>query len=67
MVNADAFKHVKENAVFINLGRGPVVDEEALIEALKDGRLKGAALDVFIDEPLPTSNELWDLDNVLIR
>lgn len=66
MVNADAFKHVKENAVFINLGRGPVVDEEALIEALKDGRLKGAALDVFIDEPLPTSNELWDLDNVLI-
>lgn len=66
MVNADAFKHVKENAVFINLGRGPVVDEAALIEALKDGRLKGAALDVFVDEPLPKSNELWDLDNVLI-
>jgi phosphoglycerate dehydrogenase-like enzyme len=66
MVNADAFKAVKENAVFINLGRGPVIDEDALIEALKSGKLKGAALDVFSEEPLPPSNELWDLDNVLI-
>ena len=66
MVNAQAFDHVKENAVFINLGRGPVVDEEALINALKMRRLKGAALDVFIDEPLPEDNELWKLDNVLI-
>lgn len=66
MVNADAFEAVKENAVFINLGRGPVVDEEAMISALKDGNLKGAALDVFSEEPLPKSNELWDLDNVLL-
>jgi phosphoglycerate dehydrogenase-like enzyme len=66
MVNADAFQHVKENAVFINLGRGPVVDEDALIEALQNGKLKGAALDVFSEEPLPTSNPLWDLDNVLL-
>lgn len=66
MVNADAFKAVKENAVFINLGRGPVIDEEALVEALKNGRLKGAALDVFSEEPLPSTNELWDLENVLI-
>jgi len=66
MVNADAFKSVKENAVFINLGRGPVVDEEALTEALKSGKLKGAALDVFIEEPLPESSDLWDLPNVLI-
>ena len=66
MVNADAFDHVKENAVFINLGRGPVVDEAALIKALKTKRLKGAALDVFIEEPLPVDNELWELDNVLI-
>ena len=44
MVNADAFASVKKNAVFINLGRGPVVDEKALLEALKSGRLKGAAL-----------------------
>mmetsp|Transcript_22535 Transcript_22535/g.31605 ORF Transcript_22535/g.31605 Transcript_22535/m.31605 type:complete len:410 (-) Transcript_22535:60-1289(-) len=66
MVNADAFKAVKENAVFINLGRGPVVDEKALIEALKTGRLRGAALDVFIEEPLPPESEFWDVSNVLI-
>ena len=66
MVNADAFNAVKENAVFINLGRGPVVDEDALIEALKNGKLKGAALDVFKEEPLPKENELWSLENVLL-
>ena len=66
MVNADAFEHVKEDAVFINLGRGPVVDEIALTKALKSRKLKGAALDVFEEEPLPVSNELWNLDNVLI-
>lgn len=66
MVNAEAFQSVKKNAVFINLGRGPVVDEDALIEALKTGRLKGAALDVFSEEPLPETNELWELENVLL-
>mmetsp|Transcript_16036 Transcript_16036/g.29171 ORF Transcript_16036/g.29171 Transcript_16036/m.29171 type:complete len:403 (-) Transcript_16036:226-1434(-) len=66
LVNASAFQAVKKNAVFINLGRGPVVDESALIEALKSGKLRGAALDVFEDEPLPQTNELWELDNVLI-
>ena len=66
MVNADAFEAVKDNAVFINLGRGPVVDEEALLGALKNGKLKGAALDVFSVEPLPKDNELWGLDNVLL-
>lgn len=66
MVNADAFASVKQDAVFINLGRGPVVDEEALIQALKDGKLKGAALDVFKEEPLPEENELWALENVLL-
>lgn len=66
MVDAEAFQSVKENAVFINLGRGPVVDELAMIQALKSGKLKGAALDVFTVEPLPTSSELWDLPNVLI-
>jgi phosphoglycerate dehydrogenase-like enzyme len=66
MVNAEAFKAVKDNAVFINLGRGPVIDEEALTNALKSGKLRGAALDVFTEEPLPATNELWDLENVLI-
>lgn len=66
MVNADAFSAVKQNAVFINLGRGPVVDEPAMIQALKSGKLKGAALDVFTEEPLPKTSELWSLPNVLI-
>lgn len=66
MVDAEAFQAVKKDAVFINLGRGPVVDEAAMISALKEGRLKGAALDVFAVEPLPETSELWDLDNVLI-
>jgi phosphoglycerate dehydrogenase-like enzyme len=66
MVSADAFECVKENAVFINLGRGPVVDEGALIKVLETGKLKGAALDVFSQEPLPPDNKLWELENVLI-
>lgn len=66
MVNADAFKAAKPNQVFINLGRGPVVDEDALVASLKDGTLKGAALDVFSTEPLPADHELWDIENVLI-
>ena len=66
MVNADAFKASKPNQVFINLGRGPVIDEDALVASLKSGALKGAALDVFATEPLPTDHELWDMANVLI-
>jgi len=66
MVNADAFKASKKNQVFINLGRGPVVDEDALVGSLKNGTLRGAALDVFATEPLPKDHELWDIENVLI-
>ena len=66
LVGPDAFASVKENAVFINLGRGPVIDEDALIASLKNGRLKGAALDVFQEEPLPSNSELWNLENVLL-
>ncbi|KAL7520699.1 hypothetical protein ACHAWX_005414 [Stephanocyclus meneghinianus] len=66
MVNADAFKASKADQVFINLGRGPVVDENALLESLKNKTLRGAALDVFATEPLPPDHEFWDMDNVLI-
>jgi phosphoglycerate dehydrogenase-like enzyme len=66
MVSAEAFAAVKPNAVFINLGRGPVVDEIALTEALQSGKLKGAALDVFADEPLSADSALWHMPNVLI-
>jgi glyoxylate/hydroxypyruvate reductase len=53
-------------AVLVNVGRGGVVDEPALIQALQEGRLRGAALDVFTVEPLPADSPLWDLDNVLV-
>jgi glyoxylate/hydroxypyruvate reductase A len=53
-------------AVLVNIGRGPIVDEEALIEALRDGHLGGAALDVVTTEPLPPESPLWALGNVLI-
>jgi phosphoglycerate dehydrogenase-like enzyme len=66
MITKEQFDHAKEDAVFINLGRGPIVDENALIDALKDGRLKGAGLDVFATEPLPVASALWELDNVLL-
>ena len=66
MIDAEAFDAVKQDAVFINLGRGPVIDEDALISALQMGKLKGAALDVFAVEPLPSSSKLWDMPNVLI-
>ena len=53
-------------AILINIARGAVVDEEAMIDALRSGRLSGAALDVFAREPLPESSPLWDMPNVLI-
>lgn len=57
---------MKPGAVFINVGRGKTVDEEALVEALREKRIRGAALDVFAVEPLPAAHPLWRLDNVLI-
>jgi len=66
MVNAEAFDHVKQDAVLINLGRGPVIDQAAMTNALQSRKLKGAALDVFAQEPLPKDDLLWKLDNVLL-
>ena len=66
MIGKEQFDNAKDDAVFINVGRGPIVDEDALIDALKTGKLKGAGLDVFAMEPLPKSSELWELDNVLL-
>ena len=53
-------------AVVINVGRGSIIDEEAMIEMLSDGRLEGAGLDVFATEPLPPDNPLWVLPNVIV-
>ena len=57
---------MKPTSVLVNIARGAVVDEEALIAALKAKRIAGAALDVFSQEPLPPENELWGLDNVIM-
>jgi phosphoglycerate dehydrogenase-like enzyme len=57
---------MKPSAIFINVGRGAVVDESALASALADRRIRGAALDVFATEPLPADSPLWSLDNVLL-
>jgi phosphoglycerate dehydrogenase-like enzyme len=64
--NAETFAIMKQGAHFINIGRGELVDEEALITALQSGHLAGAALDVFATEPLPADSPLWDMDNVII-
>jgi phosphoglycerate dehydrogenase-like enzyme len=57
---------MKPSAFLINLGRGEVLDEEALVEALKTGKIAGAALDVFSKEPLPKDHPLWEMKNLII-
>ncbi len=64
--NAETFAIMKPGAHFINVGRGELVDEEALIAALRSEHLAGAALDVFATEPLSPDSPLWDMDNVII-
>lgn len=66
MIGAEAFAAMKPRAVLINIARGQLVDEGALVEALRSGHLGGAALDVATVEPLPPESPLWDLPNVLI-
>lgn len=66
MLSAKRIRLMKKGAVLINIARGAVVDQPALTEALRDGHLMGAALDVVTPEPLPTDDPLWDMPNVLI-
>jgi phosphoglycerate dehydrogenase-like enzyme len=61
-----AFAATKPGATFLNVGRGGTVDEQALIAALRDGRVGAAALDVFEEEPLPADSPLWTLPNVIV-
>ena len=65
-VNAGVFKAMKRGAMLVNVARGGVVDEAALIEALESGQVGGAALDVFSSEPLPLDHPFWGMPNVMI-
>jgi phosphoglycerate dehydrogenase-like enzyme len=65
-MSAERIALMKETAVFVNISRGKVVDEAALARALAEGRIMGAGLDAFAQEPLPATSPLWDLPNVLM-
>ena len=66
MIGEPEFAALKPSAVLINVGRGPVINERALINALSNGQIKGAALDVFDHEPLPEGHPFYKLENVLL-
>jgi len=66
MIDARRLSLMKPSAVLINIGRGALVDEPALIAALESGRIAGAALDVFDHEPLPPESPLWGMPQVIL-
>lgn len=66
LVGADALAHMRPNAVLVNVARGAIVDEQALLTALREKRIRGAGLDVTAQEPLPLDSPLWQMENVLI-
>ena len=66
LLDADALEVLPAHAYFINVGRGNIVDDDALVDALNNGRLAGAALDVFDEEPVPEDSPLWDASNLSI-
>jgi len=65
-INQNRLSAMQPHAVLLNIGRGGVVDEQALIKALKEKKIGGAALDVTEQEPLPKDSPLWDMENVVI-
>jgi phosphoglycerate dehydrogenase-like enzyme len=65
-ISREVIARMKPTAWVMNIGRGAIIDEPALIEALREKRIAGAALDVFVTEPLPTESPLWDLPNAII-
>jgi D-2-hydroxyacid dehydrogenase (NADP+) len=65
-IDAEILEAMREDAYLVNVARGEVVDQDALVAALDDGEIAGAALDVFETEPLPASSPLWEKDEVII-
>lgn len=66
LLNEERLRSMKSHALFVNVGRGDVLDQEAAKRVLADGHLGGLALDVFVEEPLPENDELWENDRVLV-
>jgi len=65
-LGADVFRTLPDSAFLVNVARGPVVDQSALVDALRSGEIAGAGLDVFENEPLPENSPLWDRDDVIV-
>lgn len=66
LINQESLSHMRKNGILINTARGPIVDEKALVDALLDQSIAGAALDVFEQEPLPEDSPLLEMENVLL-
>ena len=66
LIGSARLSMMKRTAFLVNTARGPIVDQKALVEALKANRIAGAGLDVFEEEPLPEDNDLWALENVIV-
>jgi len=66
LFSAEMLRHIRPTAWLVNISRGAVIDETALIDALRQRRIGGAVLDVFKSEPLPKNSQLWTLDNVIV-
>ncbi|WP_116475587.1 D-2-hydroxyacid dehydrogenase [Zobellella maritima] len=66
LFDGERLNHIKPGVIFFNIGRGDAVDEAALIQALRNGRIGAAILDVFATEPLPADSLLWDMPNVIV-
>jgi phosphoglycerate dehydrogenase-like enzyme len=66
LIGRDVLDRMKSSAILINVGRGAVVDETALVESLRGGGIAGAALDVFAQEPLPADHPFYEMENVIV-
>lgn len=66
IINESIFDNMQRGSIIVNIARGAIIDESALVRSLTNGNLAGAVLDVFEQEPLPASSPLWDMDNVIL-